>query len=91
MMRTLILAASACALLAGAAHAQPREFRFGGSDSAAWCLFFDPYTYNCGFATLEQCVATREGVGGRCQPNPSGPPRSAAERQRHLKGAGPYR
>ena len=82
MTRTLILLAMLLIVVgAGTAHAQ---HRFGGADSGAWCLFYDPYTYNCGFATVQQCHASRQGVGGRCQPNPSGPsPR--AERSRREK------
>jgi len=69
------------ALSAGAAHAQPQP-RFGGAGSGAWCLFYDPYTYDCGFATLQQCLATSSGAGGACQPNPSGPPPRTQRRER---------
>lgn len=78
-MRALILSVAICAVLAGAAHAKPR---FGGEQSGAWCVFYDPYTYNCGFATLQQCLATTSGVGGACQPNPSGPPHAQAPARR---------
>ncbi|MBV8837312.1 MAG: DUF3551 domain-containing protein [Alphaproteobacteria bacterium] len=61
-------------------HAAAQQFRFGGARSGAWCLFDDPWTYNCGFATLQQCLATSSGAGGQCQPNPSGPP---VEMRRH--------
>jgi hypothetical protein len=74
-MRAVMLSAVMGALLAGAAQAQAR---FGGAHSGAWCVFYDPYTYNCGFATLQQCLATTSGVGGACQPNPSGPPPTVA-------------
>ena len=80
MTRTLIVVAS-LTMLTGVAHAQNR---FGGAESGAWCLFYDPYTYNCGFATIQQCNASREGVGGRCQPNPSEPPQRV-ERTRREK------
>lgn len=72
-MRTPLLATIVLVALAASAHAQS-HFRFGGERSGAWCLFDDPWTYNCGFATLQQCVATASGAGGQCQPNPSGPP-----------------
>jgi hypothetical protein len=76
LMATLLvgvtLAFAGAIVSAGDAAAQ--QFRFGGAHSGAWCLFEDPWTYNCGFATLQQCVATSSGVGGQCQPNPSGPP-----------------
>ena len=80
-MRTLIVIGFLCAVLGPASGAQAR---FGGERSGAWCLFDDPYTYNCGFATLQQCLATASGAGGGCQPNPSGPP-AAAPRARPLK------
>jgi hypothetical protein len=35
-----------------------------------WCAHYDPYTYNCGFYTFEQCLATVSGVGGVCRRNP---------------------
>ena len=52
------------------AEAQAREY--------PWCARFDWMTYNCGFVSLLQCLATISGVGGHCQPNPryvSGPVR----------------
>lgn len=72
-MRKLMLAALSSLALTAAADAQ-QSFRFGGARSGSWCLFEDPWTYNCGFATLQQCVTTSYGQGGQCQPNPSGPP-----------------
>jgi Protein of unknown function (DUF3551) len=72
-MRVLIFSAMVLSMFAPAGHAQS-QFRFGGARSGAWCLFYDPWTYDCGFATLQQCLATWNGVGGQCQPNPSGPP-----------------
>ncbi|MGE0752479.1 MAG: DUF3551 domain-containing protein [Variibacter sp.] len=41
--------------------AQAREY--------PWCAYYDPYTYNCGFTSYEQCLATVSGVGGTCRPN----------------------
>ena len=78
-MRTLMLLA-----IFGATSAvpDPAQARFGGASSGAWCLFTDPYTYNCGFATLQQCRATASGAGGQCQPNPSGPPLAEAPARR---------
>jgi hypothetical protein len=35
-----------------------------------WCAYYDAYTYNCGFYTFEQCLATVSGVGGVCRRNP---------------------
>jgi hypothetical protein len=83
-MRALvaIVIAAFAVVMSNDARAQAR---FGGAGSGEWCLFYDPYTYNCGFATLEQCVTTMRGVGGRCQPNPSGPPLSEAPARRKPK------
>jgi len=41
-----------------------------------WCARYDWTTYNCGFVSFQQCLATISGIGGRCEPNPrySGPP-----------------
>jgi len=81
---TLLLVGAALGFGSAVTTADPavaqQQFRFGGAHSGAWCLFDDPYTYNCGFATLQQCLATSSGAGGQCQPNPSGPP---PEMRRH--------
>ena len=42
--------------------------------AGAWCAWYDPYTYNCGFNTFQQCHATVLGAGGYCAPNASEPP-----------------
>jgi hypothetical protein len=40
------------------------------TQAAAWCAYYDPYTYNCGFRTLEQCRATISGdATAWCSPN----------------------
>ena len=39
-----------------------------------WCAYYNAYTYNCGFATFQQCLATISGVGGFCRANPYPPP-----------------
>jgi hypothetical protein len=57
------------ALLCGGS-AQAREY--------PWCAFYGGIggmgigssTYNCGFVSWEQCMATISGVGGVCRPNP---------------------
>jgi hypothetical protein len=36
----------------------------GEARAGAWCAWYDPYTYNCGFNTFQQCQATISGVGG---------------------------
>ncbi len=35
-------------------HADP-------ASAGPWCVWYDAYTYNCGFQTLEQCRATASG------------------------------
>jgi hypothetical protein len=49
--------------------------------SSAWAAPRDPYPWcavyggswsgasNCGFKTLQQCMATVSGIGGSCEPN----------------------
>ena len=50
------------------ATAQAREY--------PWCARYDWSTYNCGFVSFEQCLATVRGIGGICERNPryAGPP-----------------
>ena len=54
--------------------AQAREY--------PWCARYDWTTYNCGFVSYNQCLATISGVGGRCEPNP----RFVASEPRRKKG-----
>jgi Protein of unknown function (DUF3551) len=36
-----------------------------------WCaVYMGPYTTSCGSTSLKQCLATRAGNGGTCEPNP---------------------
>ena len=39
-----------------------------------WCAYYNfggmGGTQNCGWATIEQCMATVSGIGGSCGPNP---------------------
>jgi len=72
-MRTLAIAIAFAALTTSAANARP------ASAGQAWCAYYDPWTYNCGFVTFQQCLATVSGAGGLCKPNPYGP--SVAEVQ----------
>lgn len=43
-------------------EAQAREY--------PWCARYDWTTYNCGFVSFQQCLATISGIGGRCEQNP---------------------
>ena len=38
--------------------------------SYPWCVFYDSSTYNCGFNSYAQCMATAQGGQGFCRPNP---------------------
>jgi Protein of unknown function (DUF3551) len=49
---------------------------------AAWCVFYDPSTYNCGFSTYQQCLETARGAGGFCRPNPFERPSESTRRRR---------
>lgn len=50
-----------------------------------WCVYYDAWTYNCGFVGLQQCLATAIGAGGVCRPNPWGPPAAYSEAPRRKK------
>ncbi|HEV2957321.1 MAG TPA: DUF3551 domain-containing protein [Xanthobacteraceae bacterium] len=41
----------------------------GDARAGAWCAWYDPYTYNCGFNTFQQCQANISGMGGYCARN----------------------
>ena len=56
-------------LAAGVCIEKPAEAQSGG-----WCAYLDGGGHDggreCGFATLQQCLATVRGVGGNCGPSP---------------------
>ena len=63
-----------------------------GVQAAAWCAWYDPYTYNCGFYTFEQCQYTVLGSGGWCARNvfePVSPPGRAAPARKNRKVSRP--
>jgi hypothetical protein len=63
MRHILVAGAFAFVVLAqSSATAQERQY--------PWCARYDWTTYNCGFVSYGQCLATISGVGGRCEPNP---------------------
>ncbi len=75
-----------CALLATAALG----VRPSVAQNYPWCAdYFLGAGTNCGFSTLEQCLATISGIGGTCRPNPfyfggGGPPDERGHyRRRH--------
>jgi hypothetical protein len=74
LVLTIVLAAATFANR----DAQARDY--------AWCAWYDWTTYNCGFDTFQQCLATISGVGGECRPNMHyRPPRERRERQRERR------
>ena len=43
------------------------------AQNGAWCAYYDTGdggSRNCGFATLEKCLADVRGIGGNCSPSP---------------------
>jgi hypothetical protein len=60
-MRTIVLAADACFVLASA-HVSARA-------DGPWCARNSLGCTNCGFQTRAQCVAYLAGVGGSCDRN----------------------
>ena len=35
-----------------------------GAQAGSWCAYYDFSTYNCGFHSFQQCLATVRGAGG---------------------------
>jgi hypothetical protein len=64
---TAVFALSAIAVLAGNASPASAETYY------PWCARYGSDmggASNCGFSTLEQCLATISGIGGFCERNP---------------------
>jgi Protein of unknown function (DUF3551) len=49
--------------------------------AARWCVYYDPYTYTCGFVSFNQCLATVTGVGGFCRRDPYSVPPTRYDRR----------
>jgi hypothetical protein len=68
-------------LAAGICSEKPAEAQSGG-----WCAYLNGGGHDggreCGFATLQQCLAEVRGVGGNCSPSPYYEP----PRQRYRSG-----
>jgi hypothetical protein len=58
------------------------DARSGANAQAKWCAWYDAYTYNCGFHTFNQCMATIQGIGGICRRNVQTYGREEPRRQR---------
>jgi hypothetical protein len=54
---------------------------WGWDKQGPYCLFDRDYT-NCGFPSYQACMATVQGAGGNCRPNPM----YRGERQRPPRG-----
>jgi hydrogenase/urease accessory protein HupE len=81
----LLSAAAVAALIYGCAAGQAEA-------QDQWCAYYDAYTYNCGFRTFEQCLATVSGAGGVCRRNPFAAERPAPEsRDRRSRDREPRR
>ena len=65
----LIFGAAIAVVAAVVVTERPAEAQSGG-----WCAYFDEGAgggdRECGFATLQQCLADVRGVGGNCSPSP---------------------
>ncbi|MBN8920131.1 MAG: DUF3551 domain-containing protein [Rhizobiales bacterium] len=66
MLRSLLIGAVAATALAGlgASPASARDYPFCATQGG-WGSY-----ENCGYSTMQQCMAAVSGVGGFCKPNP---------------------
>jgi hypothetical protein len=76
------------ALVVAASNFAPRGAN--AETTYPWCAYYDAWAYNCGFTTLQQCLATISGAGGACRPNPYAVPAADAYRGRHKKARQGY-
>jgi hypothetical protein len=61
--------------------------RSAQAQNGGWCAYYNLGEMggrNCGFATLQQCLADVRGIGGNCSPSPypSAPGRHQSTRHR---------
>ena len=78
MMRYLGIAAIATGLVAADLPAPAAAQSYY---DYPWCAAYSLRVRNCGFMTFQQCLATINGVGGTCEPNPFYRPRPAPRRK----------
>jgi Protein of unknown function (DUF3551) len=82
-MRLPILVLAVLAILIALAVSPARAYDMP-YDPYPWCAVYgDNAASNCGFLTIEQCMATVSGIGGSCQPNQFYNPRPAAGARKH--------
>ena len=75
VIRSDLAAMSLLALIAQATVVEAAQ-----TGSYPWCIFYDSSTYNCGFTTYAQCMATAQGGQGFCRRNPFVAPREQTRR-----------
>jgi hypothetical protein len=85
-MSMIRVSAATLALLSATSLAQAQTSGYQRPyDPYPWCAVYggrDGGASNCGFLTIEQCMATVSGIGGSCEPNQFYNPRHAGERAR---------
>jgi hypothetical protein len=78
---------AAIVLASGSASAGYRSDNwFWRSYDQKWCLSAATELYECGYATFQQCMTARSGVGGSCNVNPyyvERAPQAPAKRRVH--------
>jgi hypothetical protein len=79
-MRVILAAAAALAVLSGSPAKAEVWY--------PWCAYYSWSTYNCGFVSQRQCLATAIGTGALCRPNPAPPPRRS-QRRSEIPAAAP--
>ena len=78
-LRSLMLAALMVPATLSSAAAQGQPYPY---DPYPWCAVYGGRGgggSNCGFLTLQQCMATVSGIGGSCQPNQFYNPRGGSK------------
>jgi len=84
-MRIFVLSGMIAAALLSSAPARAETWY-------PWCAWYDWTTYNCGFVSQQQCLATISGQRGVCRPNQFPPPPGARRGKRQSEapsGSGP--
>jgi uncharacterized protein DUF3551 len=62
------------------------------AQNGEWCAYYNLGEMggrNCGFATLQQCLANVRGIGGNCSPSPY-PSASGRHRSTRYRARQPY-
>ncbi len=83
-MRHMMVMAFAIALVGLVPRNAAAETRY------PWCAYYDGWSYNCGFTSFQQCLATISGAGGACRPNPYGAPAASSRGKPHAQARQRY-